>query len=237
MTVSRYHADICVELMGGEPTLLKNLRSIISIIRSIPTVKSIRLYTNLTQRIDIDFLRNIEVLATAHMNEMTSSHMQSFIDNVKVLADNGIPHCIKVIGFNKDYIDQLDDANISYSKVSIYDDHESYNGDIIDDAKFILNGQILTAAEIINGGLNHFKGWSCYINSVYVNSQGLAMRHCYGPRCHYSAPQFAQLLSMPVICNYDMCSVACKLEYIKIREQSSGILELRPMSTLRMGIS
>lgn len=234
MIVSRYHDNICVELLGGEPTLVKNLNFIISAVSHIPAVKSIQLYTNLTTTLPVDLLSNssnIEILATAHIDVMTPTQLSRFIRNARILLEMGPRFQIKVVGSNQQYISLIDDAKLPYIRCSIYDSNESYNGDIVDDSKFVFGSEILTAKDIINNGLNKFKGWLCYINTVYIDSRGQAFRHCYGPKCHYKSSQFPLLLQTPVTCTYDVCSNACKLEYIKILERSSGTLELRLMNT------
>ena len=227
---------IIVELLGGEPLLYPHIEQLLAVLKRA-NVAQINIYTNLT--IPLKYcpaFNGAHIIASLH--ELSDDQYDKFFDNIGILKHNGASYHVKVMVPNDAILARLKELDVPYYISTIYDAAtEDYNQPVTDTAEFVLNGVKVSASDIFEGNLNHFKGYKCFINSVYIDADGFSYKHCSDLRCHYKDPQFIKLLAPYVICQHDRCNSVCKLVYTKIKESASGTSELRQTSNYRTGIS
>ena len=184
--MSKIKYKIILSILGGEPTLHKNLNEIIEYASKKDNIISIELFTNGKKPLLISYNPKLFVNFSFHPSQTNGD---SIIENAKKTKTMNIPLSISCL-FEKeskqfyDFINKLKKTKLlEYAKIGIVDSHipakplivkvpktELFEG--INEKEFLLDNNPLTLDEIREKKLNNFFGWKCYKHCLKIDVDG-----------------------------------------------------------------
>ena len=211
---SKYIIDLCI--LGGEPTLHKDLKVILSQVVSIKNIRKIEVYSNGLRNLEPFIMNKVTFNLSLHSSQTDGLKL---VHNAKKLVgkaqfsinclydgeSENFYNCIELLQKNDLF---------KYAKLGIVDSHREDRPltikvpDLpmfqkINEKEFELNGVRYTLDEIREQKLNDFHGWKCYKSLIKIFVDGKIIVS----GGDYKSLSLEQLKNYTKIC--DICSGHC----------------------------
>lgn len=195
-----------LSVLGGEPTLCKNLNDILKIL-SKTNHDEIIVLSNGT--IPITPVPGIIYQLTLH--DISARQRKTFIDNCrKIAAQDTRNLLVELRSFDEEIIQEF---GACVRQLWIDGKPSVEFAENIHSSTYYYNGIKINAKDVLNMQLNRFKGWSCLIHDFAVYGNGAVKFSCLDTT--FSFENFEPYRDYIVQCPYRKCQPECLLESIK----------------------
>lgn len=228
--VKKSKNDFVISLLGGEPTLYKNLYNTVKAFSELKNVLKIYIYTNGTRTISEDILRcnKVHIVCTFHAEQ---NILNRFLENIwyfhtKTCELSVIIMCEK----NQQHINaQLfnampNDIQVVPGAVIRQNGNETIiETDGIEQFKrncennidyptyFLNNEKIGHSVDVFNKKINQWKNWHCFMSCYHIDTGGKIIQLCSKKEFKISDISTENY----IICPKYVCTDDCYFEYDK----------------------
>lgn len=218
---------ICLDTLGGEPSLHPQLPYILERCSQSPVYSNIVITTNNSRFIETPRDPRIAINASLHASLCSP---EQYVKHAYLYAERGVKFtAVIMIEYDsleiiRDVIKRLEPIKdaIDIEPIYIYDSRSQIE---VKDAalqleslkQFSLDGEELTLHEVYSKGLNRFKGWLCNPMKHSLTTDGVLIRGCQcvgtlADQPHY----FRDFEAKPMLCGLDVCVQDCNLVAPKV---------------------
>ena len=217
---SRY--KICVDILGGEPSLHPQLRYVLDRCSASSVYSNIVITTNNSRFIKTPDDPRIAINASLHAS---IANIDQYVKNAYRYVEAGVKFtAVVMIEYNaleiiRDVIKKLDCIKdvIDIEPIYIYDSRSHIEVkdaalQLEDIKQFSLDDTELTLHEVYNRNLNRFKGWMCNPMKHSLTTDGILIRGCQCAGTLVDHPHyFRDFVAEPMRCPLDVCVQDCNL--------------------------
>jgi len=172
--------DVCLSLIGGEPTLYKDLNVVIEYAEN--KVAELELYTNGSTDLSKFKLDNVKTVLSIHPRYY-NKFRNRFLSNIQYLQDHNLKHQIRLMMENSDLSEILKDLkNVSILKEYLYDPNGNFfilPDNYVEDKDFQAGDELIGISEYIKKYFKSKKPFLCKMNSFAILSNGDVEKYCY----------------------------------------------------------
>ena len=191
--------EIDIGILGGEPSLHPKLYEIVREFSKIPNIRDLVLFSNGTRTKLLEVLQKLQVNRDPRLKVNLSFHPTEIKDFEKF---NDIVDKVYKMGFlwkitvmitkgQEDKINKFMKLKEKYPDVFfeqtypvVHDEIEEFGADLDQELlrSFVVNEDEehpLTYDEVVDRGLNRFKGWKCALRYFHINVDGTIHANCF----------------------------------------------------------
>lgn len=213
LSKSKYQIDLC--LLGGEPTLHKDLKQILTKASSIKNIRKIEVYSNGLRNLEPFIINKVSFNLSLHPSQTDGIKL---IQNAKKLINKAQFSINCLYDGSENFYNRIkllqENDLFKYAKLGIVDSHREdmpLNIKIpnlpmfekLNEKEFDLNGIKYTLDEIREKHLNNFHGWKCYKSLIKIFVDGTIIIS----GGDYKSLSLEQLKNYTKVC--DICSGYC----------------------------
>lgn len=235
--IKRFKKEVDIGILGGEPTLHPRLEEVVREFSKCKNIRDLVLFSNGTRTKLLDVLSNLQVNRDPRLKVNLSFHPTEIKDFDKF---NDIVDKVYKMGFlwkitvmitkgQEDKINKFMKLKEKYPDVFfeqtypvVHDEIEEMGADLDQELirSFVVNEDTenpLTYDEVVDRGLNRFKGWKCALRYFHINVDGSTNTNCFNGIGNVFEPSFDFNDYDQKICPFDECVHDCMLETLKVR--------------------
>ena len=193
----KHSKDFRISILGGEPTLHRNLNQILSELISLENCKEIEIFTNGLKLVSLPKSDKIKLFISYHgLYESTVKAYEFYSKSFKTMI------CVPDYYNSEKIINYIDRNKIDFHVQYIVAD-EIKTPELVssnDYDKFIFNDNIVTLDEIIKNEIS-FRGWNCSMR-YFLLEKNYILDECNHTKIPYSEIENLHTLR---VCDYDCC--------------------------------
>lgn len=172
--------NVNLSLLGGEPTLYKDLNSVIDY--AVNKVDELELYTNGSTDLSKFHLDKLKTVISIHPRYY-KKFKNRFLSNIEYLDKNKFHYQIRLIMENTDLTEIYNDLkNYDFLKEFVYSPSGNYfilPDSFTDEKTFRVGGKLIDINEYVEKYFKPKKPYLCMMNSFAVLSNGNVEKYCY----------------------------------------------------------
>lgn len=213
---------ICVDILGGEPSLHPALPYVLERCSGSDVYSNIVITTNNSRYIRTPNDPRIAINASLHAG---LADIDQYVANAFRYVDAGVKFTAVIMmeynatGIIADVLDRLAPLRdgIDIEPIYIYDSRCSISVresslDIERMPQFVMDGRELTLHDVYAKKLNRFRGWMCNPMKHSITTDGIIIRGCKIAGTIQSKPHyFRSFEAQPFLCELDECVQDCNL--------------------------
>lgn len=180
ISLSKYNVILCI--LGGEPTLNKDLNKIIDYASSKPQIKEIELYTNGSTNLSKLHTDKCKVVVSIHPY-MYPKFRDKILNNISLLNKNKL--LVKIMNENisiQNIINDLNNININYLISYINNEDDSFRSSLnsINQKAINVDNELITYDEYIKDYFILPKEYfyRCKMDSISILENGDVLKYC-----------------------------------------------------------
>ena len=181
ITLSKYDVILCI--LGGEPTLNKDLNKIIDYASTKPQIKELELYTNGSTNLSKIHIDKCRVVISIHPY-MYSKFRDKILSNISLLNKDKL--LVKIMNENIDVqniindLNNIENVNYIVSYITNVDDSFRSSVNKIDKKVIRVDDDLITYDEYIKNYFILPKGYfyRCFMNSISIFENGDVLKYC-----------------------------------------------------------
>lgn len=236
--LSKFKKEIDIGILGGEPSLFPHLEEAIREFSKCKNIRDLVLFSNgnrpklleTLKKLTVNRDPRLKVNLSFHPTEIKDFskfefmvekiHDMGFLWKVTVMITKGQED--KINKFMK-LKDKYPDVFFEQTFPVVHDEIEEIGADLDQELirSFVVNedeSNLLTYDEVVQKGLNHFKGYRCALRYFHINVDGTTNINCFNNIGNVFDEDFDFNEYTERVCPLEDCVHDCMLETLKVKE-------------------